>query len=237
MIDMDEERLHFLGRWKFLQRVARRVARFKDYQSLACRFVNVGAVIAYHADSQADPEKREKLRSEKCRGFVDSIKEGFFERDGPKRLKPQILLLPDNANPSLVGRESFAQIEAYPKDVIESHYIANFWLPIDAARRWSADQRMDFKEEWLRAAQQIASARIARDERRAAQPPNLELLLRQEKDKKGAPLTTREAEKIASHHGAIENQKKVRDILVAVQGKQKQGPRGSRKARKNCVTG
>jgi len=174
-MDIEEERRYFFERWKVLQRVTRRVARFKEYQLRAFRFVNVGAVIAYHANSQTDPEKREKLRSEKCRAFIDSIMEGFFEHDGEKRPNPQLLLLPDNAKPSLVGRESFAHIEAHPKDTIESHYIANFWLPIEAARRWCADQRMELKEEWLRAAEQITSKRIARSKHRMAQCAAAEL--------------------------------------------------------------
>jgi hypothetical protein len=59
-------------------------------------------------------------------------------------------------------------------------------------------------------------------------PPNLFKLLGEAKEKKGAPLTQREAEAIASDAGAKENQKEVRRVLERVQGKQKQGPRGPR---------
>jgi hypothetical protein len=62
-------------------------------------------------------------------------------------------------------------------------------------------------------------------------PPNLFKLLGDAMDKKGAPLTQREAERIASGARAKENQKEVRRVLEAVQGKQTQGPRGPRAPR------
>ena len=62
-------------------------------------------------------------------------------------------------------------------------------------------------------------------------PPNLTDLLREAKDRKGSALTQREAEKIASDHGAIENQKEVRRVLELLQGKQGPGPRGPRTRR------
>ena len=62
----------------------------------------------------------------------------------------------------------------------------------------------------------------------AAEPPNLKRLLLDAKERKGAELTQREAEKIASDRGAKENQKKVREVLASIQSQQKPGPRGPR---------
>jgi hypothetical protein len=61
-----------------------------------------------------------------------------------------------------------------------------------------------------------------------AEPPNLEQLLEEAIAEKREPLTQREAEEIASDHGAKENQKEVREVLTRIQGKQKPGPRGPR---------
>jgi len=61
--------------------------------------------------------------------------------------------------------------------------------------------------------------------------PDLTELLNEAIKRKGAPLGTREAEEIASRAGAIENQKKVGEVLESIQGKQKQGPRGPRTKR------
>jgi hypothetical protein len=61
--------------------------------------------------------------------------------------------------------------------------------------------------------------------------PNLTELLREAKDRKGAPLTQREAEKIGSDPGVKENQKEVRRVLERLQGKQDPGPRGPRTRR------
>jgi hypothetical protein len=62
--------------------------------------------------------------------------------------------------------------------------------------------------------------------------PNLEQRLREAIARKGAPLTQREAEVIASDAGVEGGQKKSREVLKYIQGKGKQGPRGPRNAAK-----
>ncbi len=68
-----------------------------------------------------------------------------------------------------------------------------------------------------------------------AEAPNLCRLLKDARAKKGEPLTQREAQQIASNHGAKANQKEVRKMLEDIQGKQKQGPHGPRRKKSNCV--
>jgi hypothetical protein len=66
----------------------------------------------------------------------------------------------------------------------------------------------------------------------AKSSPNLEHILKQERASRGRDLTQREAEKIALDSNAVENQKKVREVLRSIQGEKKPGPRGPRGRRK-----
>ncbi len=64
---------------------------------------------------------------------------------------------------------------------------------------------------------------------RSGSAPDLATALKEAIAKNGKPITQRQAEKIASTIRALENQKKVRETLAHVQGRQIQGPKGPRK--------
>ena len=137
-------------KWRFA-----RIDCFKARQSLANRFVRVGEIIDFHAKSQIDPVAQKELRRETWRAFIRSINEGFFEHDGSVPTRPQIRLWWEESGPRRIDREAFRAIETHDEEFVESHFPSRLWLPVAAALRWCKDQKIEPKEGWLRAVQEI----------------------------------------------------------------------------------